>query len=67
LVELDTGSRLYFDSKDLLQVKSFEDMVRIADEISKPIVYHYDNSTATNIPVFYVLDDKKAFVYKLCV
>ena len=67
LVELDTHSRICFDSKDLWSVKSFEDLVRIADEISKPIVYQYDNSAAINVPVFYVFDDQKAFVYKLAI
>ena len=67
LVELESSSRIGFDCKDLWSVKSFEDLVRIADEISKPIVYHYDNSADMNIPVFYVFDDKKAFVYKLAI
>jgi hypothetical protein len=67
LVELDTTNEILFDSKDLWPVKTIEDLVRIADEISKPIIYQYDDVEDKKVPVFYVCDEKKVFFYKLAI
>ncbi|WP_424659019.1 DUF5305 family protein [Desulfofundulus sp.] len=48
----------------LIAVKSMEDLVRIADELSKPVIYRPVVSAA-QVPVFYVLDKTGAYVYRL--
>lgn len=45
-------------------VKSMDDLVRIADEVSKPIMYEF-NFNAARINKFYVFDDSKAYVFAL--
>lgn len=43
------------------EVKSIEDLVRIADELGKPIIYKY-SSSLEEISKFYVLDEDKVFL-----
>ncbi|WP_418790600.1 DUF5305 family protein [Phosphitispora sp. TUW77] len=48
----------------LVKVKSIDDLVRVADEIGKPIIYRY-SSNAADINRFYVFDDLITFVFDL--
>lgn len=49
---------------DVLKVKSFDDLVRIADELSKPILYKFykDYNSITN---FYVIDENNIYKFNL--
>lgn len=47
---------------NIIPVKTMEDLVRIADEISKPVLYKYE---AKELPAFYVLDEAKTYLYEL--
>ncbi|HHT63197.1 MAG: DUF5305 family protein [Bacillota bacterium] len=67
LVELNLPNGISLDSKNLWPVKSFEDLIRIADEISKPIMYQYNLADNKNLPVFYVFDDKKIYAYEVTI
>lgn len=46
------------------QVKSIDDLVRIADELGKPILYKY-SSNSKEITKFYIHDDKAMYSYNL--
>ncbi|SES87119.1 hypothetical protein SAMN05660297_00794 [Natronincola peptidivorans] len=48
-------------SKNFSEVKSIEDLVRIADELGKPIMYKY-SSSLNDIGRFYILDETKVFI-----
>lgn len=50
--------------ENLIQVKAIDDLVRIADEISRPIMYK-PLSGQGEIPSFYVFDERKTFVFKM--
>ena len=45
-------------------VRSIEDLVRVADEIGKPIMYEYSEDYRDMVH-FYVLDDKRTYIYIL--
>jgi len=64
------GERLVTLSSDTVlsgstyPVKSLEDLIKIADELSKPVLYQAEE--AENIlPVFYVLDEPRIYSYQL--
>lgn len=65
LVELATARDLAFEGHDLWPVKTIEDLVRIADELGKPILYQYELATGKEVPVFFVSDEKRVFIYRL--
>ncbi len=46
------------------EVRSIEDLVRISDEINKPIVYQL-NEVTNNIGTFYVLNNLEMYFYKI--
>lgn len=50
-------------SKNLMieRVKSFDNLINVRDSVEKPILYHEDVPGET--AVFYIVDDKTAFVY----
>lgn len=48
----------------LVQVKDFEDLVRIADDIGRPIFYT-DKENTDEISTFYVFDEKYVYVLQL--
>ncbi len=50
--------------RGLIAVKSMEDLVRIADELSKPLIYK-PVASAAQVSEFYVLDNDKAYVFRL--
>ncbi len=66
------GSRLVALDSELLaacldscsKVKAIDDLVRISDEIGKPIMYEY-NENCKEIIQFYVIDDKRTYLYVL--
>ncbi|MBS4538549.1 DUF5305 domain-containing protein [Clostridium sp. D2Q-11] len=46
------------------KVRSIDDLVRVADEIEKPIMYRY-SSDFQNIKEFYVVDDRSLYTFDL--
>lgn len=66
------GNRLVALSSELLAasldncniVRSIDDLVRVADEIGRPIMYEYSEDYK-DIVHFYVLDDKRTYLYIL--
>ena len=50
--------------QDSFTVKSIDDLVRVADEIGKPIMYRY-SSDIKDINRFYVIDDPVTFIFDL--
>ena len=66
------GSRLVALSSELLAasidncsiVREIEDLVRVSDELGRPIIYEYSEDYK-NIVHFYVLDDKRTYLYIL--
>ncbi len=60
LVALNTDMAI----EDSIIVKSIEDLVKIADEIGKPILYKY-NDNYKEINKFYVSNDDEIFLFKL--
>ena len=50
--------------ENVIPVKSVDDLVRIADELSKPIVYK-PFSGEGEVPAFYVFDEPKVFRFEL--
>jgi hypothetical protein len=46
-----------------VQLKSFEDLIRAADELGKPVFYG-ENVNNNCLPVFYVLDESRVFIYE---
>lgn len=77
LIKLDKifkqhGSRLVTLSSELLAVsldncsivRSIEDLVRVSDEIGRPIMYEYSEDYREMVH-FYVLDDKRTYLYIL--
>ena len=56
--EIGTSFGMYY------KVKSIEDLVRIADELGKPIMYKYSNDSK-EITNFYIHDDKSMYSFNL--
>jgi len=52
-----SGSSIY-------PVKTLEDLIKIADELSKPVLYQAEGPES-KLPVFYVLDEPKIYSYQL--
>ena len=50
--------------KDYNNVKAIDDLVRIADEIGKPIMYKY-SAAPKEITQFYVWDENQLFIFDL--
>lgn len=50
--------------ENVIPVKSVDDLVRIADELSKPVMYK-PFSGHGEIPAFYVFDEPKIFIFEL--
>jgi len=50
--------------ENVIAVKSMDDLVRIADELSKPVMYR-PYSGGGELPSFYVFDEPKVFVFEL--
>lgn len=46
------------------EVKSIEDLVKIADELEKPIIYAY-NRNELKITTFYVMDKENRYIYHM--
>lgn len=63
--ELPIGSNGNVGSEKLIRVKSVEDLVRIADEISRPVYYTEGVLTDQKGIVFYVLSDTKIFTFDI--
>ncbi len=59
LVAIDREIRA--GSDQIMPVKSMEDLIRIADELSKPIIYEGKGSASAS---FYVLEGNKLFTYE---
>ncbi|KJS82646.1 MAG: hypothetical protein JM58_14310 [Peptococcaceae bacterium BICA1-8] len=57
-------NELSINSDSLLHVKTFEDIVKIADELGKPIMYR-GNLEHDEEQVFYVLNEPRIFTYRL--
>ena len=55
---------LSINSDSLLNVKTFEDIIKIADELGKPIMYR-GNLEQDGEQVFYVLNEPRIFTYRL--
>ncbi|MFZ7104352.1 MAG: DUF5305 family protein [Peptococcaceae bacterium] len=62
LVALADG--VIIDAAGMMPVKTLEDLVLIADEISKPVMYRDDSAEERKI-TFYVLDEPQIFSYEL--
>ncbi|MFZ5968815.1 MAG: DUF5305 domain-containing protein [Bacillota bacterium] len=62
LVALNSEAAVTCDS--LSEVNSMDDLVRIADEIGKPIMYRYSQNLK-DISKFYVIDDANIYFFKL--
>jgi len=58
------NSEAIFSFKNHNEVKSIEDLVRIADEVGKPIMYKY-SSDLKEILKFYVFDETQMYVLDL--
>jgi len=59
IVELYPGETIY--RKETIMVKSFQDLLLVADELNKPI---FKNSTSQDTDIdFYVLDELIAYIY----
>ena len=56
--EIGTTFGMYY------KVKSIEDLVRIADELGRPILYRY-STDPKEITKFYIHDDKSMFSFNL--
>ncbi len=63
LVTLDR--EFVWGNENIIPVKTFEDIVRVADELSKPIIY--SNIQGEKSPAFCVLDEPRIFTYCLAV
>ncbi|KJS22729.1 MAG: hypothetical protein VR72_04135 [Clostridiaceae bacterium BRH_c20a] len=57
-------NELSINSDSLLNVKTFEDIVKVADELGKPIMYR-GNLEHDEEQVFYVLNEPRIFTYRL--
>lgn len=55
---------LILESKNTLNVRSMDDLVRVADEINKPIMYIYSKDF-NDIKHFFVFDENCIFVFNL--
>lgn len=53
-----------FDIKTFYKVKTFEDLIRVADEIGRPIVYQ-SNTKDEEISKFYVFDGGRGFFWEV--
>jgi len=49
---------------NIIQVNSMDDLVRVSDELSKPIMYKY-SSDYKDINSFYVVDEDEVYVFSL--
>ncbi|MDX9871270.1 MAG: DUF5305 family protein [Clostridia bacterium] len=57
------GSETVPGGNAMYPVKTLEDLIKIADELSKPVLY--TDAELGKPPVFYVLDEPKIYLYKL--
>lgn len=55
---------LDIDVQDAIAVKAFEDLIKISDEIGKPILYRYSEDYK-ELNKFYVRNEDEAFVFSL--
>jgi len=46
------------------EVKSIDDLIRVSDEIEKPVMYRY-NKNVRDINRFYVFDDNFVYIFKV--
>lgn len=51
--------------KEIIQVSSIDDIVRLADEIRKPIFYDTYNDIE-NVSKFYLMDNETVYIYEIC-
>lgn len=58
------GSEAVINGNVMIPVKTLEDLIKIADELSKPVMYKIE-SEAEKMPVFCVSDEPKIYVYEL--
>jgi hypothetical protein len=58
------NNRINFACKSIDQLKCMDDLVKMADEIGKPILYQYSDDLEKMIK-FYVLDNEQAYVFDL--
>lgn len=50
--------------QEIYEVKTMDDLVKIADELEKPIIYQY-NRNVLKINVFYVMDKTCRYIYRM--
>ena len=62
LVALD--NQIHLSCKTVYPLKSMDDLVRMADEIGRPILYQHSTVVA-DMMKFYVLDNERAYVFDL--
>lgn len=62
LVALNSEVSINYENYN--KVKSIDDLVRIADEIGKPIMYKF-SSDYNDITEFYVIDNTQMYIFKL--
>ncbi len=58
------NSEITTATQSLFRVKSIDDLVRVADEIGKPIIYRFSNNVR-DINRFCVIDDSVTFIFDL--
>lgn len=61
-VALNPGNKI--DSENIIYVKSIDDIVKIADEISKPILY-CERLDRGRVMSFYVLENPRVYIFEL--
>ncbi|MBZ9689200.1 DUF5305 domain-containing protein [Clostridium estertheticum] len=57
-------SDVVFSCESIMKVVTMEDLVRISDDICKPILYR-NSEDLKEINKFYVIDDSKIYIFKL--
>lgn len=62
LVAVDTV--IEDNAQETYEVKNIDDLVKIADELEKPIIYQY-NRNVLKISFFYVMDKEHRYVYRI--
>ena len=62
IVEVDTPPKRPLGA-EIITMKSLEDLMKISEELGKPVIYHVSNSEGTHS--YYVLDEAVPYKYVL--
>lgn len=53
------------DEGEVISVRTMEDLIKIADEVDKPVLYRPLPNDEPGVPIFYILDEPLIFKYTL--